>query len=77
MISKSYVVQRVVSTFRLRLTSLSTLALDFVNSVGLQEYDTKMMGQRSILAFRFQVRGSVFLQSTKINDDSNVRSCYK
>jgi len=36
-----------------------------------------MMGQRGILAFRFQVRGSVFLQSTKINDDSNILPCSK
>ena len=36
-----------------------------------------MVGQRSILSFRFQVRGSVFLRNTKINNDSNVLQCSK
>ena len=30
------------------------------------------MGQRSIFAFPFQVRGLVFLQKTMMNDESNV-----
>ena len=42
-----------------------------------QAYNTKMMGQRGKLAFRFQVRGSVFLQSTKINDGSSALPCSK
>ena len=35
-----------------------------------------MMGQLSIFAFRFQVRGLVFLQKT-MNDESNVLPCPK
>ena len=32
-----------------------------------------MIGQHSILAYYFQVRGSVFLQITKVNDDHSQR----
>ena len=35
-------------------------------------FDAKMMDQWSILAFYFQVRGSVFPQRSVMNDDSNV-----
>ena len=35
------------------------------------------MGQRSIFAFCFQVRGLVFLQRTMINDESNILPCSK
>ena len=50
--------------FYLDFRSLSVLEWDFLSNGGLQAYDTKMMGQRSILPFLFQVRGSVFLQNT-------------
>ena len=53
----------------------SALEQDFVYSDGLLALDTKMMGQRSILAFLFQARGSVLLQSAKINGGSNVLPC--
>ena len=36
-----------------------------------------MMGQHNILTLCFQVMGSVFVQSTMINDDSKVVSCSK
>ena len=42
-----------------------------------QAYNTKMMGQRGKLAFRFQVRGSVFFQGTKINDGTGALPCSK
>ena len=35
------------------------------------------MGQLSIFAFCFQVRGLVFLQKTMMNDESNVLPCPK
>ena len=35
------------------------------------------MGQLSIFAFCFQVRGLVFLQKTIMNDESNVLPCPK
>ena len=35
------------------------------------------MGQHSIFAFCFQVRGLVFLQKTMMNDKSNVFPCPK
>ena len=35
------------------------------------------MGQLSIFAFCFQVRGLVFLQKTMMNDKSNVLTCPK
>ena len=35
------------------------------------------MGQLSIFAFCFQVRGLVFLQKTMMNDGSNVLPCSK
>ena len=41
----------------LGLSSLGALASDFVSNIGLQAYDTKMMAQRSLLAFCFQVGG--------------------
>ena len=57
--------------------SLGALASEFASSVGLQAYDTKMMGQRSLLAIWFQVRVSALLQSTMINDNSSILPCSK
>ena len=70
-------VEKFQCTFQLELSFPRTLEGDFVSGIGLLAHDAKSTGQRSILTFRFQARGSVFLQSTKINDDSNVLPCSK
>ena len=50
---------------------------DLVSNAGLKANDAKMMGQPSAIAFCSQVRGSVFLHSTIINDDRNALPCSK
>ena len=57
------------------LTSFSTLALDFVSSVGLQAYNNRRKGQRSLFVFHFQVGGSVFPMCTKVNDYRTFTLC--
>ena len=51
--------------------------MNLVSSSGLRAHDRKRKGQRILFVFRFQVKVSVFLLGTEINDDSNCHPMFQ
>ena len=77
MMSKSRVAHKFQCTFHLGLSFHRRTSVRFCFYRCTTGIRHQIEGLCSILTSRFQVRGSVFLQSTEINDDTSVLPCNK